>query len=129
MTPEQVWDYSPDGGEGLLAIILRNQYRPEGVHFVTDPNSEQQVAVISHPTGKEIPAHYHPENPRRIVRTQEVIIVRSGILRVELYTSHGTHFASKILADGDVIILLAGGHGFKAVTPVELLEVKQGPYL
>ena len=29
---------------------------------------------------------------------------------------------------GDIILLAAGGHGFKMIQPAEIVEIKQGPY-
>ena len=34
----------------------------------------------------------------------------------------------RILNDGDVILLASGGHGFEALSDVDIVEVKQGPY-
>ena len=36
-------------------------------------------------------------------------------------------FSKKILGK-DIVMLLNGGHGFKVLKDVEMLEVKQGPY-
>ena len=36
---------------------------------------------------------------------------------------------SHILNKGDVIILMRGGHGFHVIEEVEMIEVKQGPYI
>ena len=30
---------------------------------------------------------------------------------------------------GDVVLLIRGGHGFEVLEPLEMLEIKQGPYL
>ena len=35
---------------------------------------------------------------------------------------------SKILKQKDIIMLVHGGHGFKILKEVEMLEIKQGPY-
>ena len=34
----------------------------------------------------------------------------------------------KLLGKNDIIILNSGGHGFKVLDTVEMIEVKQGPY-
>jgi mannose-6-phosphate isomerase-like protein (cupin superfamily) len=33
------------------------------------------------------------------------------------------------LESGDVILLIKGGHGFEVLEELEMIEVKQGPYL
>ena len=35
---------------------------------------------------------------------------------------------SKVIKKDDIIILNSGGHGFKVIETVEMIEVKQGPY-
>ena len=35
---------------------------------------------------------------------------------------------SKILKKKDIIMLVHGGHGFKVLKDIEMLEIKQGPY-
>ena len=35
---------------------------------------------------------------------------------------------SKILKQKDIIMLVHGGHGFKVLRDLEMLEIKQGPY-
>jgi len=35
---------------------------------------------------------------------------------------------SKIVKEKDIIMLVHGGHGFKVLKNVEMIEVKQGPY-
>ena len=34
----------------------------------------------------------------------------------------------KLLKSKDIIMLVTGGHGFKVLKNVEMLEIKQGPY-
>jgi|TARA_B100001971_G_scaffold21160_1_gene16420 hypothetical protein len=34
----------------------------------------------------------------------------------------------KHLNEGDILMLIRGGHGFKVLKNVEMIEVKQGPY-
>ncbi len=35
---------------------------------------------------------------------------------------------SKILKPKDIIMLVKGGHGFKVLKEVQMIEIKQGPY-
>ena len=34
-----------------------------------------------------------------------------------------------VLESGDVILLVNGGHGFEVIEEIEMIEVKQGPYI
>ncbi len=112
----------------ILAIIIRNDYKADGVSFITDNNLSQQVAYMHHPTGKVIDAHLHNLVHRNVIMTQEVLIIKSGILRVDFYDDYKDYLESRELKQGDTILLISGGHGFKVLKEVEMIEVKQGPY-
>jgi mannose-6-phosphate isomerase-like protein (cupin superfamily) len=60
--------------------------------------------------------------------TQEVLFIKSGKVRVDFYSNEQVYLESRILNQGDVILLSDGGHGFKMLEPSEIIEVKQGPY-
>ena len=38
------------------------------------------------------------------------------------------YLISKILKPKDIIMLVKGGHGFKILKEVQMIEIKQGPY-
>ena len=112
----------------LLAMIIRNNYKCEGIDFITPNEYSQQVAYMHHPTGKIIDAHVHNMVHRNVVLTQEVLFIKKGILRVDFYDEYEDYLESRELLAGDVILLISGGHGFKVIEEVEMIEVKQGPY-
>lgn len=112
----------------LLAIIVKNDYQCEGVDFLTPDEYSQQLAYMHHPTGKIIDAHVHNLVHRNVVLTQEVLFIKKGKLRVDFYDDYKDYLESRILEAGDAILLTSGGHGFKVIEEVEMIEVKQGPY-
>jgi mannose-6-phosphate isomerase-like protein (cupin superfamily) len=112
-----------------LAIIVRAEFRREGIHFFTENALSQQLAFMWHPAGKVIEPHVHNPVPREVLFTQEVLFIRRGRLRVDLYDSDQCYLESRVLSAGDVILLIQGGHGFEALEEVEMIEVKQGPYV
>lgn len=112
-----------------LAIIIRSTYCGDGIHFLTEDDYSQQLAYMHHPKGKVIDAHIHNYEERSVVHTQEVLVIRRGVLRVDFYTTERLYIESIILYAGDIILLAAGGHGFEVLDEVEMVEVKQGPYL
>jgi hypothetical protein len=120
----------PDGGEWLYAIIIRSEYRKEdpGIRFFTDPFQSQQLACMKYTRGQIVPAHKHFEKDRSTVRTQELILVREGTIKVDIFTSDGEPVATRTLTDGDIILLLDGGHGLTALESSQVLELKTGPY-
>ncbi len=114
--------------EDILAIIVRNDFASNGIHFFTPDEFSQQLALMRHPRGKLIEPHMHNIAPRSITYTQEVLIIRRGRLRVDFYDREKSYLHSRILAAGDIILLAAGGHGFEVLDDLEMIEVKQGPY-
>ena len=114
--------------EKLLALIIRNDYSSDGVDFITPNDFSQQVAYMHHPTGKVIDAHVHNLVYRNVVLTQEVLFIKKGVLRVDFYDEYEDYLESRDLHSGDIILLVSGGHGFRVLEEVEMIEVKQGPY-
>lgn len=112
----------------LLAIIIRSSYAYDGVKFLTPDEYSQQIAYMHHPEGKIIDAHVHNLVHRNVVLTQEVLFIKKGKLRVDFYDDYQDYLESCILNEGDTILLSSGGHGFKVIEEVEMIEVKQGPY-
>lgn len=113
----------------VYAIIIRSNYHEEGIHFLTEGDYSQQLAYMHHPKGKIIDAHIHNHEERSIVLTQEVLVIKKGILRVDFYNDDFSYLESILLYSGDIILLASGGHGFEVLEEVEMVEIKQGPYL
>lgn len=112
----------------LLAIIIRSDYKKEGIEFFTNDNDSQQLGYMNRPEGYIIPPHRHNIVPRAVHLTQEVLFIKSGKVRVDFYDNDQNYIQSSVLEKGDVILLSDGGHGFKMLENSEIIEVKQGPY-
>lgn len=112
----------------LCAIILRAAYDEPGIQFFTPYGFSQQLASMSYPAGRLIPVHTHNPVRRDVFLTQETLFIRKGKLRVDFYSQQQEYRRSRILGPGDVILLIAGGHGFEILEDLNMVEVKQGPY-
>ena len=113
----------------LQALIVRGKYRNRnGVTFFTPNESTQQFGYMKHKKKYVIRPHLHKKRLTKILNTTEVILILKGILRVDFYTQYEKYLSSKILKENDIIMLVHGGHGFKVLKDVEMLEIKQGPY-
>ena len=112
----------------VVAIIVRKDFEKDGIHFFTPNDYSQQLAYMSHPTGKEIQPHLHKKLQREVHYTQETLFIRKGMLQVDFYSDDQQYLESRVLEGGDVILLIKGGHGFKVLENLEMFEVKQGPY-
>lgn len=116
-------------GEDTLAIIVKRNFMAKGVHFFTENELSQQLGYMCHPAGKQIDPHTHNPVTREVRQTQEVLVIKTGSLRVDFYSSERHYLESRILETGDVILLISGGHGFEVLEDLEMFEVKQGPYV
>jgi hypothetical protein len=112
-----------------FAIILRSDFREQGIHFFTPGDFSQQLGYMRHPAGHVIEPHVHNAVQRAVHFTREVLFLRRGRLRVDFYSDAGAYLESRELGPGDVILLADGGHGFEALDEIEMVEVKQGPYV
>jgi len=115
--------------EQQLAIIVYDSFQQPGICFFTNNELSQQLAYMNHPKGKLIDPHVHNPIQREVLYTQEVLFIKSGRLRVDFYTDSQEYLESRILSKGDVILLITGGHGFEVIEDLQMLEVKQGPYV
>jgi hypothetical protein len=111
-----------------IALIVRAEFEEPGLHFLTPPNFSQQVAVMRHPKGKTLEPHTHNLVSRQVLYTQEVLFIRKGKLKVDLFSSRRESLCSVVLISGDVILLCGGGHSFEMLEETTMIEVKQGPY-
>ena len=113
----------------VLAIVLPYEFRQPGIHFFTPDSYSQQLAYMRHPEGKVIKPHIHRQVRREVFFTQEVLLIKRWNLRVDFYIDHRDYLESRVLKAGVVILLIKGGHGFEVLEELEMIEVKQGPYV
>jgi hypothetical protein len=115
-------------GARELALIIRRDFHCDGIEFFTPGSYSQQVGYMNRPAGYIIPPHVHNPVARGVQYTKEVLLIRSGRVRVDFYSDAREYLQSRVLQAGDVILLAFGGHGFEMLEPTEMIEVKQGPY-
>ena len=111
-----------------LAIIIRGSFNKDGIEFFTPNDYSQQLGYMKRESGYVIPPHVHNPVTREVHFTKEVLFLKSGKVRVDFYDEQQNYLESRILRQGDVILLAHGGHGFEMLETSEIIEVKQGPY-
>ena len=112
----------------VLATILRANFHSEGIEFFTPSHFSQQLGYMNRPQGYVIPPHVHNPVAREVQFTKEVLFIKSGKVRVDFYDDNQNYLESRILNQGDIVLLAFGGHGFEMLEASEIIEVKQGPY-
>ena len=119
-----------EGGHVIARLIPAEDAWGGGLKFFSNDGDFVQVGTWGYPRGKELLAHAHNLAPREIQWTQEVLYVRKGSLRADIYDNHKRKLAEWTVKEGDIVVLLGGGHGYHILTEgTEVLEIKNGPYL
>ena len=115
-------------GDKICAIVLRKEFHKPGANFFTPAEFSQQLGMLIHDKGKRVERHRHKLIKREIFRTQEVLVLIEGKIRVSLFTDDAQIIKTLDLKAGDTILLASGGHSVEILEPSKIVEVKQGPY-
>ena len=111
-----------------IAIIVKNNFNKPGINFISEPNHPLQVGINSYRKEESIKPHIHLNKQITIEKTQEVIYIKTGKARLNLYDSNKNHIKDLTLSAGDLAFFVSGGHGLKIIENTTIIEVKQGPY-
>ena len=113
----------------LYALIVDNKYRKKkGIHFFSPDDLPQQVGYMHHPKNYVIQPHQHKKRLTKIIITTEIIIILKGLIRVDFYNDKRKYLFSRKIKEGQIILLMHGGHGFKVLKKTQMIEIKQGPF-
>ena len=112
-----------------MVLILRNGDFSDGLNFYTEDKDFVQVSTWNYDKGKKTVPHAHKIFKRTTNKTQEVIFVKTGKMRISIYNEKNNLCKKTILKSGDVAIIFAGGHAYEILeSKTQILEVKNGPY-
>lgn len=115
----------------LVARFVKHEslWSNSGLAFWSNDSEFIQVGTWTHPGGTRLPAHIHNVFPREALRTQETVYVVTGSLQATLFDDSGELVAEISMGTGDLLICLAGGHGYSiSEEGTKVLEIKNGPY-
>lgn len=112
-----------------VAIIFYNRPIDPGVHFYSENESSLQVGKQLRLKGEKIKPHRHlPVKIQREETLKEVLYIEKGKVKINFCNDRWEEVDSRILNQGDMILLIKGGHGFEMLEETVMIEVKQGPY-
>ena len=112
-----------------VAIIFYNHPVDPGVHFYSENDSTLQVGKQLRLKGEEIKPHRHlPVKVDQEETLKEVLYIEKGRIKVKFYNDHWEEVDSRVLGQGDMILLIRGSHGFEILEETLMIEIKQGPY-
>lgn len=114
-----------------IALIIRSEFQtePNTIKFFTPDSFSQQIGLMKRPKGYKIKPHIHQRIKREVLYTNEVLLVKKGLIQVDFYDESKKIINSKIIKSGDILLLIKGGHGFTILEESEIYEIKQGPYV
>ena len=113
----------------VCAIFHKREDWQEGLDFLTSNEDYIQVSTWLYNEGRRLKEHQHIPNSRKITLTQETIVVLNGEIQVDLYEKDNLYHSEK-LVQGDLAILLKGGHGYSILTDnTRIVEIKNGPFV
>src|SRR6187402_1230834 len=118
--------------EGLAyALIIRSDATSEAKYnFLTDSANPLQLGMNFYKAGEVIKAHYHLKRHSETDSiVQEFVLIGAGRALLRLYdAADQSEFTTRQLSAGDMVLLLAGGHGFDVQDDTKIVELKLGPY-
>lgn len=117
-----------DYNKKRLAYIIRKNIEVEGKKFFGLPDDFLQIGYMNLKKGDTLNPHIHKPQNKVITENQEVLYIVSGKMKVTFYNRIPQKIKEAILTDGDLIVLLSGGHGFEFLEDTKIIEIKQGPY-
>ncbi len=101
-----------------------------GLNFFSQDQEFIQAGTWGYGAGKKLLPHIHNEVKREVLWTQEVIFVKKGSIMAHVFNTREEKIADVEVKEGDLIILLRGGHGYTIIEDdTQVLEVKNGPYV
>src|SRR5262245_39068232 len=101
-----------EGDIVLARHVPANEAWKDGLQFFSQDSEFVQFGTWGYNKDKNLLAHIHNEVKREVLWTQEVIYVRKGKIRAHVYNSQEQKIRDIDVNEGDIIVLLRGGHGY-----------------
>jgi hypothetical protein len=111
------------------AEIIRANTHTDKTQFFSPPESSFQFGLLTHKAGFVEPPHYHKPFRREVIDLQQMFVMQSGEVVIELYSDEGDLLTEINLRTGDAIVLIHGIHALRVVEDFQAISVKQGPFL
>jgi hypothetical protein len=118
-------------GDIVLARLIPSNFAwKSGLNFFSNDDEYIQVGVWGYEEGKILKTHIHNEVKREVLWTQEVLFVKKGKIRANVFNTREEKIASLDAYAGDILVMLRGGHGYDILEDdTQVLEIKNGPYV
>ena len=121
--------YIYDKKNNPLALVIRKNYFPKSINFVTSETDNLQIATMKNRSNQSSKPHAHRNISRKVKGTTEVLIVVKGRIEVQVFDLQSNFIESILLKKMDMMYLINGGHSVEFKRNSRIYEIKQGPYL
>jgi len=112
----------------LYLIVIRDDFESDNCVFFTPDDYSQQFGYLSHSKGHIIKAHIHKFVKREVTYTKEVLFIKKGKIKINIYSEKKDYIDYITVFSGDIVMLCNGGHEFYMLEDSKIIEVKQGPF-
>ncbi|HEY8945862.1 MAG TPA: hypothetical protein VIM73_16450 [Polyangiaceae bacterium] len=117
------------GGTAYALVLRASATSTEKYNFLTDAKSPLQLGMNFYQRGETVKAHYHLPRHIETEQVQEFLLIGAGRALLTFYElKERAKVAHVQLETGDMVLLLAGGHGLEIQEDTKIVEIKQGPY-
>lgn len=116
-------------GNQLIAIVRKYRDWKPGLDFVTSDETFIQVGTWNYNAGKKLDRHEHNIVTRQSDITQECVMVVSGSMNIDFYSSERNFLQQVCLEQFDYAVIFGGGHAYEILEDdTKILETKNGPF-
>ncbi len=113
----------------LLAVVIRKEYVPEHVDFLTSEQEGLQLGFHQRKQGERVRAHHSiPFQNVSHLPANKIYLLQKGMATVDIYNQESQPVTTVSLQVGDTIIFITGAHGVTFTEDSQMMEIKQGPY-
>ena len=121
--------FSKKNKKKIIGIIFRNKNIKKKRINLCPVSENIQVSTQKLNKNFIIKPHVHINfNSKKINSTQEVWLILKGNAEIKIYDIDKKYLKKINLKDGDMYILLNGGHDMKVKKNTIFYEIKNGPY-
>jgi len=96
---------------------------------LTHEKESLQLVSLKHKEGTHLKSHFHQPKIRTTYSLQECLFVKSGLIKIKLYSTSGKFIEELLLKKGELFILLNGGYSIDLLRDSEMFETKNGPFI
>lgn len=112
-------------------LFLHIRLTGKVTEFITKDSFLLQVGQLVFPKGYYAKKHKHKINIRHIPYTAEVLFIKSGRLKYNIwdYDNPAKLIKEGIAEENEILILGKVAHSFESLSMTKIIEIKQGPFL